>query len=58
MSIMDFPYARLIMGYVPQIVLAHDALDMHGNPLGTTTTTTTTTTTAATTTANNDTTKV
>ena len=52
MSIMDFPYARLIMGYVPQIVLAHDALDMYGNPLGTTTTTTTTTA------ANNDTTKV
>lgn len=33
-SIMNFPYAQVVMSLVPQVVLAHDALDLLGNPIG------------------------
>lgn len=32
-SVYDFPCARKIMNLVPQIVIAHDALDKYGNPI-------------------------
>lgn len=33
-SVLDFPSARKIMTLVPQIILAHDARDYFGNPIG------------------------